>query len=511
MNSATLTFDSQPAPAPLPIRGFAAAGIAERWLGDERRWGLAVLATALLQLTLIWTHAPWLDEWQALQLALQSPDLRALLGNLRYEGHPPLWYLLLRGAAVVVPPAFVLPAVQTVIALALQALILFRAPFARTERLLVATSFFLLFDYGTLSRSLSLGVLLATAAFVFRRHPLGWAAIALLPFADFLFGVLSMICVALRLRDRDISIPGLAAWGLCGVLSAISVIPAKDTIPALWLNGLPADAYLFVTRLSVLLVPLHGPQFGLQWNQPLPEAIAILAGPLFLMLGSRLTRAVPLHHGLYLGFAALLFAFSVTVYPLAIRHLSLLAMLVILLRWWTPEAQRAASAGLFTGWMAVASLCGLITAGVSFVRPFDTAGQAAAYIKAHHLLDKHWLVFPDSRAQGVSALTGMEFTRLEKDCAQSFIRWDHRGTINSQAQLDAELRRATAKFGRSYLLTDFAVHPGHDPRLYRLLTHVPAGYDGQAYYLWMVAPDLPERAARPPQCAPTPRLPLKVG
>jgi hypothetical protein len=511
VDSAVLTFDSQPVPRRAPTQRFNLIRAADGWLGHDRLWSAAVLAIALLQLALIWTHTPWLDEWQALQLALQSPDIPALLGNLRYEGHPPLWYLLLRGAAAVMPPAFVLPAVQTVIALALQALILFRAPVTRLERLLIATSFFLLFDYGTLSRSLSLGVLLTTAAFAFRRHPLGWAAVALLPFADFLFGVLSMICVALRLRDRDVSIPGLAAWGLCGLLSAISVIPAKDTIPALWLNGLPADAYLFVTRLSVLLVPLHGPQYGLQWNQPLPEAIGIVAGPLFLMLGSRLTRAVPLHHALYLGFAALLFAFSVTVYPLAIRHLSLLAMLVILLRWWTPKAQRADSAGLFRGWMAVASLCGLITAGVSFARPFDTAGEAAAYIRDGHLEDKHWLVFPDSRAQGVSALTGVEFTRLEKDCAQSFIRWDHRATINSQKQLDAELRRATEKFGRSYLLTDFAMQAGHDPRLYRLLRHVPAGYDGQAYYLWMVAPYLPERSARPPQCAPTPRLPLKVG
>jgi hypothetical protein len=273
----------------------------------------------------------------------------------------------------------------------------------------------------------------------------------------------------------------------------------------------PTDAYAFITRMSVLLIPLHGPQLGLQWNQPLPEAIAIVAGPLFLWLGSRLTRAVPLHHALYLGFAALLFAFSVAVYPLAIRHLSLLAMLVILLRWWTPDRQRAAGSRLFLGWMAVASACGLLTAGVNLIRPFDTGAEAAAYIRDQHLDDKHWLVFPDSRAQGVSALTGMEFTRLEQNCTQGFIRWNHRGTINSQKQLDAELRRATEKFGRSYLLTDFAMHPGHDPRLYRLLKHIPAGYDGQPYYLWMLAPYLAEKRVRPPQCAPTPRLPLKVG
>jgi hypothetical protein len=50
----------------------------------------------------IW-HIHWFDKWQALLIAVQSPDIAELLENLRYEGHPPLWHLLLRGIASPLP------------------------------------------------------------------------------------------------------------------------------------------------------------------------------------------------------------------------------------------------------------------------------------------------------------------------------------------------------------------------------------------------------------------------
>ena len=66
-------------------------------------WLTAVFTVIALQAALVLNHRAWLDEWQALQLSLQSPGLAALLDNLRYEGHPPLWYLLLRGASAILP------------------------------------------------------------------------------------------------------------------------------------------------------------------------------------------------------------------------------------------------------------------------------------------------------------------------------------------------------------------------------------------------------------------------
>jgi hypothetical protein len=471
---------------------------------------LTFLALCALQLVLIWKHDPWLDEWQALQIALQSPSISHLLTNLQYEGHPPLWYLLLQGAALFVAPAFVLPAVQSIMAMAIQAMIYLKAPFTHLERLLIGSSFFVIFDYGTLARSLSLGVMLLIAAFAFRRGAIGWAALALLPLADFLFGVFSLICIILRLRDKNISVVGITAWFLCSIVSAITVMSAKDMIPALWLNGPITDFFTFLNRLSVLLLPLHGPQYGLRWNETLPDMVAPVAGVLFLWLGYRLTRDILLDRLIYCGFSALLLLFSMCIYPLAIRHLSLLALLVILLRWRShADLQSPSANAMFRIWITAASACGILTAGINVVRPFDTAKQAAAYIQSQGLEGKHWLSFPDSRAQGVSALLGMEFERLERDCTQSFLRWNYRSTIRSQENMDKVVGDIVQSYGRVYLLTDFDLGPDGRADLYKLLKHIPAGYDGQDFYLWVVAPELPETAARPKQCAPA-RLPLRL-
>ena len=98
-------------------------------------WVPCVCGVVVLQIALILHHEPFVDEWQALQIAVQSPDLASMLANLRYEGHPPLWYLLLRGLAMVVGPQAALPAASLIFALASQCLILFRAPFPRWLRL----------------------------------------------------------------------------------------------------------------------------------------------------------------------------------------------------------------------------------------------------------------------------------------------------------------------------------------------------------------------------------------
>ena len=94
-------------------------GSIEGWLDRPRNWIACALAVLILQTALVLTHQPWLDEWQALQISLQSPTITALLENLRYEGHPPLWYLILRAAGGVISPYWVLTVVQLPVALAI--------------------------------------------------------------------------------------------------------------------------------------------------------------------------------------------------------------------------------------------------------------------------------------------------------------------------------------------------------------------------------------------------------
>ena len=465
----------------------------------------------MLQSVLVLTHQPWLDEWQALQISLQSPDLTALFENLRYEGHPPVWYLILRGAGSVLPPDWVLPAVQLPVALAIQALILFRLPLARVERLLLACNPYVLIDYGAISRSLGLGVLLLLlAAVVFRNRRSAWLAVAGLPMMDFLFGVLSIAWIAVLWREKRLWAPGLALWALCGAAAAWFVRPAPDMVPAFWLNGFLLDAAVELTRFGALLVPLAIADGHLIWNQTPPLAAALVGGIFFIGMGLWLLRRDRFSQALFGGFVALVFGLSVFAYPLAIRHVSLAAVLLVLLVALLRDRPRE-ERRVFDAWLALGACCGIAMAIANFVRPFDTARSAAAFILQHHLENEHWVVFPDSRAQGVSALTGTEFERLERGCTQSFIRWNYRSRIKWPWDLELELDRVALRSGSYYLLTDFDLLgvPFHNPAAFRQLLFVPAGVDGQPYYLYQVRPALPKKPEKLPKCAPE-RLPLRI-
>ncbi|WP_443970361.1 hypothetical protein [Sphingobium sp. CR28] len=475
-------------------------------LQNNRVWFFSLFALLILQASLIISHAPWLDEYQAAQIALQSPDFPALLENLRYEGHPPLWYLVLQLVGLAVPPAWVLPAAQLPIALAMQAIILSRPQFTRLERLLIASSVFFFFDYGVLSRSLSLGVLLTVTAFAFHQRRIAWLCIALMPMTDFLFGVISGAWLTIAWIERNRSSAGIIIWLLSGLLAAWTVRPAPDMHPALALGTPLIDALIYLVRLSALLVPLPINEGVLQWNTTLPMPFSLMAGMIFPCFVWGTCRPVKLHGILIAAFVSLTAIFSIAIYPLPIRHLSLICLLMLML------VLKARDNGVrepvsFRLWLWVIASGGLLSAVVSISRPFDTASEAARYIRSKGLVDKHWVVFPDSRAQGISALNGMEFERLERGCTQSFVRWNYRSEIRRFYHLVDVLTDLRDRYGRFYLLSDELYPTSRAPGLLKRVHSVPAGYDGQEYHIYVVGPDRPERTNKPPQCAPR-RLPM---
>jgi hypothetical protein len=351
---------------------------------------------------------------------------------------------------------------------------------------------------------LSLGVLLLLIAFAFRRHRWSWIALALLPMADFLFGVLSVVLLPILLAEKRWSWPGSALWLAVSLLAAWSVRPAPDLMPALWPEDLAGDIATYLGRLSQLLLPIPTDGRVIVWNEIPTAGWVLFIGQMFLIFIIFCSRPVRLHLALLFGFVGVTAGFSIFLYPLAIRHLSLIALLFILLIWRATELGHRPSP-LFGAWLGVCAAAGILIAAISVFQPFDTAARAVAFIRANKLENKHWVVFPDSRAQGIAAMTGMEFERLERDCTQSFIRWNYRSMIKTKVALNRELQRIAQRQGRYYLVSD--VRLPIDRALAGPIAHIPAGFDGQAFHLYVVAPHLPEKSERPPQCEPD-RLPM---
>src|SRR5437868_3283871 len=65
----------------------------------KRSWQRAALFAAWLGLIawLCFNHVFWRDEIRALSLALSGNGVVEMLRNVHGEGHPALWYLILRG------------------------------------------------------------------------------------------------------------------------------------------------------------------------------------------------------------------------------------------------------------------------------------------------------------------------------------------------------------------------------------------------------------------------------
>jgi hypothetical protein len=83
---------------------------------------LLLAAWCAVVLLLAFRHAFWRDEVRAFNIALAGDGVPGMLRGLHGEGHPALWYLLLRGAHALVPVREVLPAVAFLVAAAAMAM-----------------------------------------------------------------------------------------------------------------------------------------------------------------------------------------------------------------------------------------------------------------------------------------------------------------------------------------------------------------------------------------------------
>lgn len=225
----------------------------------------AFLCVALFQQIGIWTHVAWGDEIQAAILARDSNTLSDWYWNFRYEGHPPLWHVYLKGWLLIgLDPIDALRARVALVSLIAMALIFFASPFPLHLKILIGLSEPILFQFGVVSRSYSLGVMLLFAAAAAWRARGGWMLLPLLPGISTQFVVIGISLVAVRMRDR-------LPWRACAALvfaASIAVFlygaPPRDHVlegqvpfpvfPGNLMLPITESAQLFGSRILWLLL-----------------------------------------------------------------------------------------------------------------------------------------------------------------------------------------------------------------------------------------------------------------
>lgn len=118
------------------------------------------LAYSVLTGILIYNHEIWLDEAHHWLISVNSKSISDLLVNIRYEGHPILWNLILHFAGAIFPSFYTMKVIHFIFALSTSAVIIFYSPFTTLQKILVLSGYFILFEYSVISRNYALGVLL---------------------------------------------------------------------------------------------------------------------------------------------------------------------------------------------------------------------------------------------------------------------------------------------------------------------------------------------------------------
>lgn len=104
-------------------------------------------------------HEIWRDEMRALTIATTSGELSEIAARLRNEGHPLLWYAILKFAYLIVHDSIVLKVCALLTAAAAAVVFVFRAPFPFYIRAMWLFGLFPLYEYSVMSRNYGIGML----------------------------------------------------------------------------------------------------------------------------------------------------------------------------------------------------------------------------------------------------------------------------------------------------------------------------------------------------------------
>ncbi|HEY3696742.1 hypothetical protein [Phenylobacterium sp.] len=459
-------------------------------------WGAAAFAgLAVLELLLVFMHSPWRDEEQALLIAQQP--VRALFDLLHYEGHPALWYLLLKAGTAVTSSPMALPFVQAAVSLGTLTVLWRASPFTWPVKLLIGAGYFVLFEYGVIARSYGLGALLFFTFVALRRSPWAWVVLALLANVALHTAILAGICAVWLISEGRWSRAGAATLAAGGLISLATLWPAADLVRALPLEGgWFAQLLVALSWNSLSILPAWPIDATPGWSTRTPALASITLGALPPLLGAVALRRNRLHVLLFLAFYAGLFAVSALVYTSFPRHFGLAAMLFIGLLWAQAEAGERLHPTAWA-WLGIMAVGGAWFAASALVQPFSNARQLAAWIRSQGLEDQPWASMPGYHGLTLAAQLGRPSYNLQKGCRDTFQRWDYNPEAPmSDADLAARLGAFSQAVNGGYLLTDRPRLPVTDATK---VAGFAGGMFGQPLYVYRLAPGGPERRP-PPDC-----------
>ena len=455
------------------IVGEGRAGLIEDGTGTEKRpvadtgsdaafARLFLLAFMILGLITILNHEMWRDELQAWLIAKESTSLLDLFRNLRYMGHPGLWYTCLYVLAKFTHQPMAMQLFHLAVASAAAYVFLRHAPFPKVYRALFVFGYFPFYEYAVVSRNYVLGVFLVFLFCSLYRPPSRNPRYLVLSLVLFLltqtsvYGVIIAISLAAALflghvphtgslrptqgRYFVVAVVVVAGGILLAVLQLIK--PADCTFASHWYFSIHVRRMLdTLMTVSWGFVPLP---LGTAWNafqayRPLWGAAQLIA-PLVLLLSAALLvrRTVPFLVWCSGTFGLLLFTYVKFIG--SVRHHGHLFLLFIACLWlashyhdtrykmaWLNALGRFATAHRQRILLVILSVH-LVAGASACIRdvlyPFSGSKDAAQFIRDRNMDNMLIVGDRDASAASVSAYLDRQIYYPSIGRLGSFVVWN---------------------------------------------------------------------------------------
>ena len=473
----------------------------------ESGWSFALMGAALFALVQVFGHLQhemWRDELQCWSMGRASHGLWDLLtGERRYEGHPFLWYYVLHLVSRLSGSFATLHFVTGALVVAAAGLWLRYAPLPRILRVLLLGSYYLVYEYGVISRTYTLGLFL-TFAFCALYHPrrirhISSAVLLSLLAATSMYGMLMSVALGVFLFSHGPSLRrpddtdartrvvfpvewmiGLGLYLVGLALTVITTIPPADDIyqpgPAVEITGtVLRDA---AARYWQVMFPFHAltswnwlfaDWLGSGWSfgpRLMPWLGALWFGVWIVVL--RRSLRVVVTYGL--GIAAMVLAEHI-VYPGGLRHLGNCFILLLACVWLHARETRGRFPDRVLHALLAANLVLQCLTGFAALRTdsrevFSGAEEAATFIREHHLLGLPVVGDPDAPTSAVASALDRPFFYPETgETAEAIVWHNRRSSVSREQVLEHARRLARSADGMALIVLNYDLPPGPTPGL----------------------------------------------
>ncbi|HYN23358.1 MAG TPA: hypothetical protein VE078_20550 [Thermoanaerobaculia bacterium] len=388
-------------------------------------------------------HEMWRDELQAWLIPVGSGSPAELIHNLRYEGHPALWHVLLW----IVSRFTSRPEAMQVLHLTISAAAIFvfarYAPFPRLVRALFAFGYYPLYEYTVINRNYGLGMLLLFAACALlptrRKTYLPLAGVLALlananPYAWLIAAAFAGTLILEAVIDPELrrgdAVLGLLLFLAGAAVAVFQMVPPPDGgyASAWYLTWHWPRAFRVLATFARAWLPIPNPAEPNPWNSNLlfrlqNSATAAIA------LGLIAAAAVALRRSrtallLYLSGTAALLGFTYLKYLGYSRHHGAHFLLLIACLWVArakAPRRREALLSVFLGFHLVA---GIWLYAADLRRPFSAAKDAARFLSAPQYRRMLVIGLPDMYTTPVAGYLGRPLFYAETRRLGTYVLWN---------------------------------------------------------------------------------------